>query len=274
MKTRMRWLAGFVSMMLIVGLTAGTGFAKKNSCGKEMTAAEMAERALDLQEIQNVMSYHALYGAPGGNHDIELDMIWAQKAKDITFAGNGYIYRGDIDVHKNTYGYGTGTKKSSAKEQSNSGMIQQASPGNTSFRTLTTPIIVIAGDGKTAKAFWYTIGWSADIRNGQGDSSWSMEKYGIDFLKEDGAWKIWHFHVYNDWDVPMGKDLAQNAIEKSKNPQQMPGGGMKAKEGYEQYFEAKTFNEPYSVNRTPNPLNPRPPVPYCTFSDTFSYADE
>lgn len=50
-------------------------FAKKNSCGKEMTAAEMAERALDLQEIQNVMGMHQILGSPGGDHDIELQKI-------------------------------------------------------------------------------------------------------------------------------------------------------------------------------------------------------
>jgi len=262
-----------LTCFVMVGFSSQAAFAKKNACGKEMTAAEMSERALDIQEIQNVMSYHALYGSPGGNHDTELALIWAQKAKDITFAGNGYIYKGDIAVHQNTYGYGTGTKNNS-ETQTASQMIQQAAPGNTSFRTLNTPIIVVAGDGQTAKAFWYTIGWSADIRDGKGSSSWSMEKYGIDFLKEDGAWKIWHFHVYNDWDVPMGKDLAEYAIEQSKDNKKPAGGMLQAKKGYEKYFTAKTFNEPYSVTRPPNPLNPRPPVAYCTFTDTFSYADE
>jgi hypothetical protein len=274
MKTKSIFLVFLMTCFIMTGFAVNNSYAKKNACGKEMTAAEMSERALDIQEIQNVMSYHALYGAPGGNHDTELELIWSQKRDDITFAGNGYIYKGPIEVHQNTYGYGTGSKKANAEAQSSGGQIQQAAPGNTSFRTLNTPIIVVAGDGKTAKAFWYTIGWSADIRDGQGNSSWSMEKYGIDFIKEDGAWKIWHFHVYNDWDVPMGKDLAQYAIEQSKNPRQMPAGGMKAKEGYEQYFTAKTFNEPYSVTRPPNPLKPRPPVAYCHFEDTFSYGDE
>ncbi len=263
-------LSILLTCFFVMGLV-GNSFAKKNACGKEMTAEEMAERALDLQEIQNVMSYHALYGAPGGDHDKEIELIWAHKTPDVSFAGNNYVYRGDIDVQKNTYGSGTGTKQD-ADTQSKNQMMQQVAPGNTSFRTLTTPIIVVAGDGKTAKAFWYTIGWSADIRNGQGNSSWSMEKYGIDFVKEDGAWKIWHFHVYNDWDVPMGKDLAQYAIEQSKNPREMPARG--AREGMEKYYTSKIFNKSYSVTRLPNPLNPRPPVPYCTFKDTFSYADE
>lgn len=270
MKMRNLCLVGILTCFIMAGFSVDNSYARKNACGKEMTAQEIAERALDVTEIQNVMSYHALYGAPGGNHDTELELLWSHKRDDITFAGNAYIYKGPIDVHQNTYGYGTGKNKTE-----NSQMMAQGAAGTTSFRTLTTPIIVVAGDGKTAKAFWYTIGWQAQIQNGEGSAIWSMEKYAIDFIREDDAWKIWHFHVYNDWDVPMTKDLAQYAIEKSKNTDQKAGGGgMQAKKGYEKYFTAKTFNEPYSVTRAANPLKPRPPVAYCTFADTFSYADE
>ena len=27
-------------------------------------------------------------------------------------------------------------------------------------------------------------------------SFWCYEKYGVDFIREDGAWKIWHMHVF------------------------------------------------------------------------------
>jgi SnoaL-like domain len=273
MKTKSVFLVVLMTCFIMTGFAAKDSYARKNACGKEMTALEIAERALDIQEIQNVMSYHALYGAPGGNHDTELELIWSQKRDDITFAGNGYIYKGPIEVHQNTYGYGTGKNKTNAESQGGQ-MMAQAAAGTTSFRTLTTPIIVVAGDGKTAKAFWYTIGWQAQFQGENGSAIWSMEKYAIDFIREDDAWKIWHFHVYNDWDVPMGKDLAQYTLEKSKSTQQMPAGGMQAKKGYEKYFTAKTFNEPYSLTRPPNPLKPRPPVAYCHFEDTFSYADE
>ena len=40
------------------------------------------------------------------------------------------------------------------------------------------------------------------------------------------------------------------------------------------YFSDKVFGESYSLTREAKPLKPRPPEPYCTFSDTFSYADE
>ena len=77
---------------------------------------------------------------------------------------------------------------------------------------------------KTAKAWWYTPGHQANVMNGQGNAIWTYEKYAIDFVNEGGEWKIWHFHVYNDWDIPMEEDLVQNAIEKEKNVQEMPRG--------------------------------------------------
>jgi len=265
MKVKDICLTILLTCFIISMFFAKAASAMKNGCGKEMSAAEMAERALDIQKIQNVMGYHQLYGSPGGDHDKEIELIWAQKTPDVSFAGNGYIYRGTIDVVKNTYGSGGGGDM----------MDSQSGPGNTSFRTLTTPIIEVAGDGKTAKAFWYTIGWNANIRDGKGSADWSYEKYGIDFVKEDGEWKIWHFHVYNDWDLPMGKDLAQYAVEKSKEQKDSQ---QQSKPVYfekmSKYYTAKTFNESYSTTRKPNPLNPRPPVAYCRFEDTFSYADE
>ena len=245
-------------LCVVIGLTASTAFAGKNACGKEMTAEEMAERALDVQEIQNVMAMHQLYGVPGGDHNKEIELIWTHKTPGVSFAGNNYIVQGDIEVIKKFYGSG--------------GHMQQPTGGNTSFRSLTTPIIEVAGDGKTAKGFWYTPGWQADIRDGKGNSIWTYEKYAIDFVKEDGKWKIWHFHVYNDWDVPMGEDLAQYAIEKAKNTGEMPA--RQVQEEIASYYKAVDFNESYSPTRPPNPLKPRPPEPYCTFSETFSYAEE
>jgi hypothetical protein len=270
MKTKTLCLTILLAGFLVASFSPAV-FAKKNACGKEMTASEMAERAMDFQEIQNVMGYHQLYGAPGGDHDKELDLIWAQKTPDVSFASNRGVYQGDIDVIYSYYG--SGSRKAGKKdEKGTAGMTMQAGGGNTSFRALTTPIIEVAGDGKTAKAYWYTPGWQANMQNGQGNAIWSFEKYAIDFVKEDGVWKIWHFHVYNDWEIPMTSDLAQYAIEQSKKEQNMPP--RKPREDLAKYYKDIVFNQAYSVTRPPNPLNPRPPVPYCTFKDTFSYAEE
>ena len=38
------------------------------------------------------------------------------------------------------------------------------------------------------------------------------EKYGVDFIKEDGQWKIWHLFVGTDFAVPAGQDLKGDTI--------------------------------------------------------------
>jgi len=300
MKTKSGYIVIYLICIAMIGFSATVAFAKKNACGKEMTAEEMSERALDSIEIQNIMAMHQLLGAPGGDHDLELATIWAQKTPGVSFAHNVGVVTG-IEAIRQYYGTGKGYENDPEKEQTATpqGMMQ-AGAGNISFRTLTTPIIHIAGDGKTAKAYWYTPGFQANIQNGQGNSIWSYEKYAIDFVKEDGAWKIWHFHVYNDWEIPMGKDLAQYVLEQKNSPggrrgapgetggarEGAPAGG--AREGappaggtrgftgeLAKAYKATVFGEPYSADKVPNNLkSPRPPEPYCTFSDTFSYADE
>lgn len=254
-----------IIMLVMVALvfSSSSAFAKKNACGKEMSPEEIAQRALDAREIQNVMTRHQLYGAY--NRDIEIEMIWAHKTPGVSFASNRGVYQGDIEMIKKYYGMGE------TPEDKNKAFEQQNKPGYTTFRTINTPLIEVAGDGKTAKAFWYTIGWDAEIQEDKGQSTWWNEKYGVDFVKEDGEWKIWHFHVYSDWRFPMGEDLAQYTVEQEK----------KSGEAYVRtpseelapYYKDKVFGEDYSSTRK-NSLTPRPPVPYCTFSDTFSYADE
>lgn len=260
---------------IMSGLAVNNSYAKKNACGKEMSAAEMAERALAVQEIQYVMGLHQLYGAPGGDHDKEIELIWAHNTPGVSFAGNGYIVQGDIDVIYSFYG--SGSRKNKDKNESGSGQQQHMMSGGAgaiSYRLLTTPIIQVAGDLKTAKAWWYTPGFQSNVMNGTGSAIWTYEKYGIDFVNEDGEWKIWHFHVYNDWEIPMGEDLVKYTIEKEKGGQQ-GAPGRQVSEDVAPYYTEKKFGESYSLSREANPLaSPRPPEPYCTFEDTFSYAEE
>lgn len=267
-----KWMYACLACLVMIGLSAQGAVAKENACGKKMSAEEMSERALAVQEIQNAMGLHQLYGAPGGDHDKEIDLIWAQKTPDVSFASNRGVYRGDIDLIYSYYGSGSRKNKDKKETGGAPQMMMGGGAGSLSYRLLTTPIIEVAGDLKTAKAYWYTPGFQANVMNGDGSAIWSYERYAIDFVNEDGAWKIWHFHVYNDWEIPMGEDLVKYTVEKEKSGQQMQPRA--PREDLAQYYTDKVFGETYSLSREANPLNPRPPEPYCTFSDTFSYADE
>lgn len=121
------------------------------------------------------------------------------------------------------------------------------------IHTQTTPVIEVAGDGKTAKGIWYSpgFGFSTLARDGEVEIGgyWYWEKYGVDFIKEDGEWRIWHLQTYYDLMPKYGSDWTK--------PEPQPS---KSDDAY----------KPWSPTTVPR-IEPRFPKPYYTFSETFSY---
>lgn len=67
---------------------------------------------------------------------------------------------------------------------------------------LTTPVIQVAKDGKTAKALW----WSPGMERG----GWAYGKYAVDFVKEDGVWKIWHLKWFRIFITPYNQSYTES----------------------------------------------------------------
>ena len=162
---------------------------------KEMTAEQMARKALDYTEVLNTMSRHMYYHAASKNCE-ELEAIWAKKQPDVRWIIHGNVYEGWEALH---YYYCESSKKRhmpgveqvakfypievSEKNMGIGGMI---------LHVQDTPVIEIAGDGKTAQGLWYSPGMIAGIgEDGKPHGRWMWEKYGVDFIKEDGVWKLW-----------------------------------------------------------------------------------
>ena len=86
-------------------------------------------------------------------------------------------------------------------------------PGSIVVLTNTTCVIEVAGDGKTAKAIWYCPGLGAGVApDGKAHSSWGWAKRAADFVKEDGEWKIWHYHVYGLTSHPYEKSWVEGCV--------------------------------------------------------------
>lgn len=69
--------------------------------------------------------------------------------------------------------------------------------GNLAVHELTTPVIEIAKDGKTAKGMWYTIGPNTFFDPVKGTVAiWQVIKYYHDFVKENGKWKFLHYRAH------------------------------------------------------------------------------
>lgn len=73
---------------------------------------------------------------------------------------------------------------------------------------LTTPVVEVAGDNETAKAMFLTEGvlaidcghWMET--HGVARSFWQIGPWYMEFIKENGEWKIWHLTVFDDVETP------------------------------------------------------------------------
>jgi hypothetical protein len=239
---------------------------------KEMTLEQKVQRALDYQEIQNVMSKHMYYHG-AGLHKEELRKIWAQKTPGVTWTNQMGVWEGMDSIWQF---YGEANEK---RQKVNLEKISQLYPevenkkenygvGTLVTHTLTTAIIEVARDGKTAKGVWYSPGQVTEVgKDLKPMAMWMWEKYGVDFVKEDGEWKIWHIHMFYDFAVPPGTSWAepQEAPTSDEGPEgqslsDMPKPDKPSPDTYKRY----------SITTVPK-LEPRLPEPYETFSETFSY---
>jgi hypothetical protein len=153
------------------------------------------------------------------------------------------------------------------------------------FHTVSTPVIEIAADRKTAKGVFYTAGMIGRApKNGEKNGQWMWERYGMECVREDGVWKIWHLHVYTDFGVDIGKDLSHNTPPSGGGTP--PGGAQQKAEKFGQETQNNANAE--SIRATANAqsdgypefgtdsaaiLMPRPPDPYTTYSETWHYVD-
>lgn len=169
-----------------------------------------------------------------------------------------------------------------------------APAGKLLFHFVTTPMIEVAGDGQTAKGLWIVNGLESGLTAPEHAAkmpAWMFEpnvtvdgkkvwmhnvylKYGIDFIKQDGQWRIWHFHCFEIARAPYSMGwipFAAAAQDDAFNFDLMYIG-----ENGEPVFMPKTdapatvLNNTYRTD-TAQKLEARPPEPYRTFSDTFSY---
>lgn len=100
-----------------------------------------------------------------------------------------------------------------------------------SIHTLTSEIIEVAKDGQTARGLWYSPG--AESRravSGGYEAYWIWGLYAIDFIKEDGEWKFWHFRIphlllsdyHNSWvdlaEKTMGGEIANDGRPSADRP--------------------------------------------------------
>lgn len=129
-----------------------------------------------------------------------------------------------------------------------------------------TPVIEIAGDGKTAKGLWYCAGAKNEVGSSGPVANWTWGYFAADYIREGKAWKILHLQMLTDVDSIAGQSWGKPVTPYPELPEFAPLKDFK----YPAYTEAVQIRAPYSPQR-PNTGAPALPKPYGAFSETFSY---
>jgi hypothetical protein len=165
------------------------------------TVEEGVQRSLDYEEVQKVAGMHEYYHT-ALRHEAELNDIWAQE-HEVTWKNNTDYYVGwdnlytfyvtDLQSHITQC-----LKAANAIDSSIEITDDNKGAGMLWYHMLMSPVIEVAGDGQTARGVWMSFGTVTEPNGTSMTAQWTCETYGIDFVKENGKWKIWHLrlHVY------------------------------------------------------------------------------
>ncbi|KAH8901077.1 hypothetical protein GQ53DRAFT_850376 [Thozetella sp. PMI_491] len=240
-----------------------------------VAAERLAQRAYDRGAVENVFSrYMHLH-----NHflDEQIKPLW--------------VKRGTPGIHAQYTNVGVYTDYDSVMAY-HSG---RPSPvGKLIFHYTTTPTIEVAEDGESAKGFWIMAGLESGTtdpshvgtmpeslyepaeKNVQGKRVWAHWvwcQYALDFLKQDGEWKIWHFRCLEVARAPYHEnwitfaDKNQVAFEKDLAYFGDDGRAVFMPTPNEPATKKADIYGPSRVRKLDVPL----PIPYKTFSETEEY---
>ena len=130
-------------------------------------------------------------------------------------------------------------------------------PGEMLDMQLTTPMIEIADDLQTAKCLWWVPGAGAIPRvNGDPMAIWAWGQLAVDFVNENGSWKIWHLHYFRfiKCDYKKGWVDDTSMVNRLNTPLHPDAGTC-------------TYHNPYTPASIREGL-PCAPKPYATYTDT------
>ncbi len=239
---------------------------------KEYTDEELMGRVNDMEEIKKV-AYKRVYYIANEDREKELEDLWVSDPalqKNASYGKNTGYYVGMDSIRKYYVDHHKEVRMEDLKRAA------QADPsiavtednlyvGTIVNRPVSTGLVEIAGDGKTAKALFYSIGQET-VPNGDGTAKalWEPGKVAYDFVREADGWKIWHVVEANDLYCEAGTDYSKQEVYHNyeTNPVDIEFGEPDVKE--------ITHNTDF--NWWDN--YPFPPKPYETWSDEISYGPE
>lgn len=156
----------------------------------QYTNEELAIRLWDTEHIRHTMNRMCYYLS---NRDFRglINDLWVQKNKRTASLGynNGY-YIGMDEIVRHLVLEQTDLPKT----------------GSARMETLTTPLIKLHGDGKTAQYQGYMPGFRSSAQADETMETYlTLDMCFADLIKEEGTWKIWHLILMHDHTMEAGK---------------------------------------------------------------------
>jgi hypothetical protein len=197
--------AAMTSTAALFGVNANA--AQSATIENRLAALEEANKKLerevtlsrDIQEIQKLVGLMQQFHT--GSRDIKVADYFAKKAPGVRvyFPGGGY-WEGPDAPKKMGSLFSSGGKPP---------------VGMMAIHLMANSVIEVAEDGQTAKGMWHAGGLvaSTDEKTKKPSAMWEWNRYGTDFIKEDGKWCFWHHHIYPlfqiDWDEKWSERFAK-----------------------------------------------------------------
>ena len=233
----------------------------------KFTPEQQLARVWDVEAVKTLM-YKRMYMQTADLRKDELATIWVSDPANQATAsyGSNWGYYVGMDAIRGYY-LDAHNAELAAQQQKNGAA--EANLGNMYIHPLSTGLVELAQDGRTAKGLWYSFGHeSKALADGTSDVRWMLGKIAADFIKEADGWKLWHLIVSTDVDCQAGHDWAEYPVyvnwgADSDNPVRKEFGTPTI----EMMTHDVTFNwwDDYPG---------MPPKDYKTFSDSISYGPE
>lgn len=224
-----------------------------------------------IQDIQNVVSKMCYFQESGLFEDRY--HLLASKTPGVSveigargvFEGYEHCYQTMVTHEENfVNAHADGIKKMFPDREiptKHTGMIETT--------VLGTPVIEVAGDCQTARGSWMGFMLMAKSRGEMPESGFVWWKYAVDFVKEDGQWKVWHLRI----DPMITGPMNDFAVESLKMPEPVKPGtynNQHAAKGVSNWPDPDgPVTEMYYTYRpwTTAHNYPAPPEPYTTFDE-------
>lgn len=238
---------------------------------RDFTTEELTYRWECSREIENLMGRRTFLGALRQSGKM-YDEHWCKKAPDPSLGFNDGYYQGYEAVEGYYRAVEDLTKlKTELVKKANPQLADKSDEeiygiGSLVVNNLTTPIIEIASDFKTAKGLWYYMQGETDYFSSGAGTFHRWGWLGADFVNEDGEWKIWHMIIAEDLLHRAGTSWAEPQPVKPVLPEYAAIDDFKLPEPN----VPKVVYERWYNKRRINPF-PEVPQPYDAFAETFSY---